>query len=188
MRPLCQNLENTGTSWQRLGFWDSKGNAAFLRSVFFTEMQSVMVFNHFNCMCGLVLLLFARQRTMTTKWKLHWMLVKESAKVRVFQIYLEFRLQKSVCCFLSWARFWSGPVAQSLGADEVVDYTKEDFAEKYKDDPFDAIVDLIGGETEVKSYDLLKEGGTYAHIRYAVGMQNNWWPNECILRWRTLEE
>lgn len=54
---------------------------------------------------------------------------------------------------------------QSLGADEVVDYTKEDFAEKYKAAPFDAIVDLIGGETEVKSYGVLKPGGTFAHIR-----------------------
>ena len=38
---------------------------------------------------------------------------------------------------------------QSLGADEVVDYTKEDFAQKYKDEPFNAIVDLIGGDTEL---------------------------------------
>ena len=38
-----------------------------------------------------------------------------------------------------------GPGAQELGADETVDYTKEDFAQKYKDQPFDVIVDPIGG-------------------------------------------
>ena len=54
---------------------------------------------------------------------------------------------------------------QSVGADEVVDYTKEDFSEKYKDKPFDAIVDLIGGDVELKSYNVLKENGTFAHIR-----------------------
>lgn len=53
---------------------------------------------------------------------------------------------------------------QELGADETVDYTKEDFAEKYKDKPFDVIVDPIGGEVEKKSYTVLAPGGTYAHI------------------------
>lgn len=50
----------------------------------------------------------------------------------------------------------------------MVDYSKEDFAEKYKNDPFDAIVDLVGGDSEVKSYGLLKKGGTFAHIRYVL--------------------
>lgn len=53
---------------------------------------------------------------------------------------------------------------QELGADETVDYTKEDFAQKYKDKPFDVIVDPIGGEVEKKSYTVLAPGGTYAHI------------------------
>lgn len=34
---------------------------------------------------------------------------------------------------------------QELGADEVVDYKTEDFAEKYKDQPFDLVVDTVGG-------------------------------------------
>ncbi len=34
---------------------------------------------------------------------------------------------------------------QELGADETVDYTKEDFSAKYKDQPFDVIMDSIGG-------------------------------------------
>ena len=35
--------------------------------------------------------------------------------------------------------------AQELGVDEAVDYHGADFAEVYADQPFDAIVDLIGG-------------------------------------------
>ena len=39
-------------------------------------------------------------------------------------------------------------VLQSIGADEVVNYREQDFAELYKDPSkhFDLIVDLIGGE------------------------------------------
>ena len=57
---------------------------------------------------------------------------------------------------------------QGLGADEVVDYSTEDFSEKYKAQPFDAVLDVIGGETEVKSYDILKKSGIYAHIKYVT--------------------
>lgn len=55
---------------------------------------------------------------------------------------------------------------KSIGADEVVNYREQDFAELYKDPSkhFDLIVDLIGGETETKSYSLIKPGGTFAHI------------------------
>lgn len=34
---------------------------------------------------------------------------------------------------------------QSLGADKCVDYKKENFEELYANDPFDVILDLIGG-------------------------------------------
>ena len=36
--------------------------------------------------------------------------------------------------------------AQSLGADAVVDYTKDKFEEMYANDPFDVVLDLVGGE------------------------------------------
>ncbi len=36
-------------------------------------------------------------------------------------------------------------VLQELGADEVLNYKEEDFAEKYKDKPFDLVIDPIGG-------------------------------------------
>lgn len=34
---------------------------------------------------------------------------------------------------------------QSLGADAVVDYTKHKFEEVYANDPFDVVLDLVGG-------------------------------------------
>ena len=44
-------------------------------------------------------------------------------------------------CFMSWL------VWQELGADETVNYREQDFAEVYKDKPFDFIFDSIGGMT-----------------------------------------
>jgi len=46
---------------------------------------------------------------------------------------------------------------KSLGADEVVDYTKVDFANSVSD--LDVVLDLVGGETLAKSYGLVKKGG-----------------------------
>lgn len=37
------------------------------------------------------------------------------------------------------------PPPAGLGADEAVDYTSEDFAERYKDAPFDVVVDALSG-------------------------------------------
>lgn len=34
---------------------------------------------------------------------------------------------------------------QELGADEVVDYTKQTVDQVYKNNPFDAVIDQIGG-------------------------------------------
>ncbi len=46
---------------------------------------------------------------------------------------------------------------KSLGADEVIDYTTQDFSETLKD--YDAVFDTIGGETNKKSYSVLRLGG-----------------------------
>jgi NADPH:quinone reductase-like Zn-dependent oxidoreductase len=46
---------------------------------------------------------------------------------------------------------------KKLGADEVIDYKTQDFAEIIKD--YDAVYDTIGGETNKKSYTVLKPGG-----------------------------
>ena len=47
---------------------------------------------------------------------------------------------------------------KGLGADEVIDYQTQDFAELLSD--LDAVYDVVGGETNQKSYAILKPGGT----------------------------
>jgi NADPH:quinone reductase-like Zn-dependent oxidoreductase len=46
---------------------------------------------------------------------------------------------------------------KELGADEVIDYQKENFEEKLKD--IDVVFDTIGGDTQIKSLQVLKPGG-----------------------------
>ncbi len=46
---------------------------------------------------------------------------------------------------------------KGLGADEVIDYKKQKFEELLKD--IDVVFDLIGGDTQKKSVQVLKEGG-----------------------------
>lgn len=48
-------------------------------------------------------------------------------------------------------------LAKSLGADEVIDYKKEDFMTLVKD--MDLVVDLVGRETQINSFGTLKKGG-----------------------------
>jgi len=51
---------------------------------------------------------------------------------------------------------------RSLGADQVIDYTKTDFSTAIKD--IDLVFDLIGGDTRFKSFPVLKPGGVISHI------------------------
>ena len=46
---------------------------------------------------------------------------------------------------ISFSRVADLVMMQELGADEVVDYRTEDFAERYKDKPFDLVIDSLGG-------------------------------------------
>lgn len=46
----------------------------------------------------------------------------------------------------------------SLGVDHVVDYTKADYFDALND--FDVVLDLVGGETQAKSFKTLRKGGT----------------------------
>lgn len=46
---------------------------------------------------------------------------------------------------------------KSLGADTVIDYHSQDFSTLLKD--YDAVYDTVGGETNKKSYQILKRGG-----------------------------
>ena len=51
---------------------------------------------------------------------------------------------------------------KSLGADEVIDYKKQDFEKVLKD--YDFVLDSMGGEIQKKSFTVLKEGGRLASI------------------------
>ena len=51
---------------------------------------------------------------------------------------------------------------RSLGADQVIDYTKTDFSTAIKD--VDLVFDLIGGDVRYKSFPVLKPGGVITHI------------------------
>lgn len=46
---------------------------------------------------------------------------------------------------------------KNLGADEVIDYKSQDFSTVVSD--MDVVVDLVGGETQAKSFGILKKGG-----------------------------
>ncbi len=46
---------------------------------------------------------------------------------------------------------------KSLGVDEVIDYKAEKFEDKLSD--FDAVFDLVGGDTTDRSFKVLKKGG-----------------------------
>lgn len=51
-------------------------------------------------------------------------------------------------------------LARKLGADQVVDYTVEDFTKVVN--AVDVVLDLIGGETQTKSFEVLRSGGFLA--------------------------
>ena len=51
---------------------------------------------------------------------------------------------------------------RSLGADEVLDYRKDDFEKKISD--CDAVFDTVGGDVTAKSFSVLKPGGRFATI------------------------
>lgn len=46
---------------------------------------------------------------------------------------------------------------KSLGADKIIDYTKEDFSQILNN--LDVVLDVIGSDVQVKSFDVIKENG-----------------------------
>jgi len=53
-------------------------------------------------------------------------------------------------------------VARNLGADDILDYRSTDFSPALHD--IDVVFDTVGGETQTKSYRVLKPGGTLVTI------------------------
>lgn len=52
--------------------------------------------------------------------------------------------------------------AKSLGADEVIDYKKEDFSKMISE--IDIVFDTQGGETQKKAFEIIKSGGSLVSI------------------------
>ena len=55
---------------------------------------------------------------------------------------------------------------RQLGADEVIDYQAEKFENGRRD--FDVVIDLIGGETQARSYTVLRRGGVLVNAWGAI--------------------
>jgi len=55
---------------------------------------------------------------------------------------------------------------RALGAHEIIDYRTENFANRRQD--FDAVLDLIGGETQERSYKVLRRGGVLVNAWGAI--------------------
>lgn len=53
---------------------------------------------------------------------------------------------------------------RSLGADEVIDYRTESFADVLRARPVDLVFDPIAGDTGRRSLDVLRDGGSYVSI------------------------
>lgn len=51
---------------------------------------------------------------------------------------------------------------KSLGADEVIDYTTDDFSKQLEE--YDAVLDTVGGDVTTKSLGVLKRGGKIASL------------------------
>jgi NADPH:quinone reductase-like Zn-dependent oxidoreductase len=49
------------------------------------------------------------------------------------------------------------PFVRELGADTVIDYRTQRFEDKVRD--ADAVIDLVGGETQKRSFQVLRRGG-----------------------------
>jgi NADPH:quinone reductase-like Zn-dependent oxidoreductase len=56
----------------------------------------------------------------------------------------------------------SHDLLRELGADETIDYTTQEFESIVRD--VDVVLDTIGGETQERSWQMLKEGGSWPHL------------------------
>ena len=65
-------------------------------------------------------------------------------------------------CVITTASAANHDYVRSLGADQVIDYNKEDFTEIVKD--ADAVFDTVGGGVAMRSFAVLKSGGRAAFI------------------------
>lgn len=73
-------------------------------------------------------------------------------------------------------------LVKALGADQVIDYKKENYEDVLSE--YDLVFDTLGGETQLKSFKILKNGGTLVTIAgmptAEVGKE---WGMNIFLRW-----
>ncbi len=98
-----------------------------------------------------------------------WQMIIDEAKVSEGQVVLIHGAAGGVGSFATQLAKWKKArviatasqgdtdYLKSIGVDQVIDYKSERFEEKVKD--VDAVIDLIGGETQAHSYRVLKKGG-----------------------------
>lgn len=67
------------------------------------------------------------------------------------------------CHVTTTCRAANADYVTAMGADEVVAYDREDFTAI--EEPFDVVLDLVGGEVHRRSYDVLKPGGHMVCLR-----------------------
>ncbi len=67
-----------------------------------------------------------------------------------------------------------------LGADEIIDYNKQDFTRLVSD--CDAVLDTVGGDVALKSFEVLKSGGRAAFIASGVNAPESPRPDVTSLR------
>lgn len=63
-------------------------------------------------------------------------------------------------CVIATASGGGIAIAERLGADIVIDYRNEDFVSRVRD--VDVVLDTVGGETQARSYEVLRAGGFLA--------------------------
>ena len=68
------------------------------------------------------------------------------------------QMAKSLGMYVTGTASTSGiELIKQLGADQVIDYKKEDFTTLVND--IDLVIDLVGGETQINAFKILKKGG-----------------------------
>ena len=72
-------------------------------------------------------------------------------------------------------------LVKSLGADHVIDYTKEDFTKNGR--TYDVIFDAVGKDSPSRSKRSLKEKGTYLSVRYSPNVK----PGDLLLLKQLIE-
>lgn len=76
---------------------------------------------------------------------------------------LAIQLAKGLGCYVATtAREKNKKFLQELGADEVIDFERQKFEEILHD--YDAVLDLVGGESYIKSFKVIKNGGTIVSL------------------------